>query len=146
MPLLRGITVRYYFARFASFMGLLLNAGLDMIRSLSVMKDVVGNSEIASRISKVQYYVESGEALSVAMAEVGFDQLTLRMIKTGEMTGNLADEFQKVAEFFYNDVDRLLKKLLALFEPLVIIFIGIFVGGIVASLFSSLYNVLGKIH
>jgi len=62
------------------------------------------------------------------------------------MTGNLADEFQKVAEFFYNDVDRLLKKLLALFEPLVIIFIGIFVGGIVASLFSSLYNVLGKIH
>jgi len=146
LPLLNKITVRYYFARFASFMGLLLNAGLDMIRSLSVMQEVVGNSEIAKRISKVQYYVESGETLSTAMTEVGFDPLTLRMIKTGEMTGNLADEFQKVAEFFYNDVDRLLKKLLALFEPLVIIFIGIFVGGIVASLFSSLYNVLGKIH
>ena len=146
IPMLRRITVRYYFARFASFMGLLLNAGLDMIRSLAVMRDVVGNSEIARRISKVQYYVESGETLSDSMADVGFDPLTLRMIKTGEMTGNLADEFQKVAEFFYNDVDRLLKKLLAIFEPLVIIFIGIFVGGIVASLFSSLYNVLGKIH
>ena len=146
LPLLKRVTVKYYFARFASFMGLLLNAGLDMIRSLSVMQEVVGNSEIAQRISKVQYYVESGESLSDAMTEVGFDPLTLRMIKTGEMTGNLAEEFQKVAEFFYNDVDRLLKKLLAIFEPLVIIFIGIFVGGIVASLFSSLYNVLGKIH
>jgi type IV pilus assembly protein PilC len=145
-PLLKDISAKYYLARFASFMGLLLNAGLDMIRSLAVMQEVVGNSEIARRVSKVQYYVESGETLSTAMTEVGFDPLTLRMIKTGEMTGNLADEFQKVAEFFYNDVDRLLKKLLAVFEPLVIIFMGIFVGGIVASLFSSLYNVLGKIH
>jgi len=146
LPLLRNVTLKYYFARFSSFMGLMLNAGLDMIRSLAVMQEVVGNSEISKRISKVQYYVESGETLSTAMTEVGFDPLTLRMIKTGEMTGNLAEEFQKVAEFFYNDVDRLLKKLLAIFEPLVIIFIGIFVGGIVASLFSSLYNVLGKIH
>ncbi len=146
LPLIKRITVKYYFARFASFMGLLLNAGLDMIRSLSVMQEVVGNAEISQRISKAQYYVESGETLSTALEEVGFDPLTLRMIKTGEMTGNLADEFQKVAEFFYKDVDRLLKKLMALFEPVIIIFMGIFVGGIVASLFSSLYNVLGKIH
>jgi type IV pilus assembly protein PilC len=70
------------------------------------------------------------------------DDMVVNMIEVGEETGDLDTMLYKVADFYDEEVDVLVKSLISLLEPIMIVFLGGVIGAIVISLFLPLIKLL----
>ena len=67
------------------------------------------------------------------------------VIRVGEQTGALDAMLSKIADFYEDEVDEAVENLMALLEPVMILFLGIMIGGIVISMYMPMFSLLGKI-
>ena len=70
------------------------------------------------------------------------DDMVVNMIDVGEETGDLDTMLYKVADVYDEEVKVLVEGLLALLEPLMIVFLGIIIGTIIVALFMPLIKLL----
>ena len=69
-----------------------------------------------------------------------------QMVVTGEETGNLAAVMLRLAEFYDKEVERELKTVSSMIEPLALMILGAVVGLIVASVILPLFKISSAIH
>jgi type IV pilus assembly protein PilC len=90
--------------------------------------------------------VESGLTVAQPLKESGvFPPMVVQMISVGEQTGALDAMLSKIADFYEDEVDEAVENLMALLEPVMILFLGIMIGGIVISMYMPMFSLLGKI-
>jgi type IV pilus assembly protein PilC len=134
-------------SRFARTFSTLLGAGVPMLRALEIVRDVVGNSVFAAAVSALRESVRDGYKLSSLMANYGiFPSMVVQMVDTGEESGNLPDMVEQVAIFYDEEVDRSIKALLSLMEPVMIILLACVVGFIAFSIYLPLFKMATVIH
>jgi type IV pilus assembly protein PilC len=68
------------------------------------------------------------------------------MVRVGEETGTLDDQLKVVAAYYENELQYKLKKLTNLFEPLVVILVGVFVGFVAVALVSAMYGIFNQVE
>ena len=72
--------------------------------------------------------MREGAALNLALEETGVvPELALDMVKVGEATGSLDDMLTSVSEFFDEEVETRMERLLSLIEPVMLVFMGLVV-------------------
>ena len=127
-------------ARFSRSLSTLLSSGVLMLESLQITKRVLNNSILIERMDKAIDNVKQGRSLTQAITEIQyFPPLLLSMLKTGEETGNIDETLEKAADFYEDQTEDKLQRLMTLLEPLIMIVLG----GVVAFiLFSVLYPML----
>ena len=64
----------------------------------------------------------------------------LRMVAVGEETGNVEEMLDRVADRYEGDLRKSIKRLLSLFEPLVIVLLGLGIGLVVFLMFSAIMD------
>jgi type IV pilus assembly protein PilC len=64
------------------------------------------------------------------------------MINVGEKTGGLDEMLTKIADFYYDDVDAAVGGLMAMMEPMMIVFLGIIVGGMVVAMYLPIFDMV----
>lgn len=147
VPLLGPLASKMAISRFARTLSTLLSAGVPLLRSLDIVKDVVGNAVYASVITITREQVRDGSKLSAPLASSSIlPPLVIQMIDTGEETGNLPEMTEEVARFYDEEVDRSIKALLSLLEPLLIIFLAGIVGFVAFSIYLPLFKMVTVIH
>jgi type IV pilus assembly protein PilC len=67
------------------------------------------------------------------------------MISVGEQTGALDTMLSKIADFYEDEVDEAVENLMALLEPVMILFLGITVGGIIIAMYLPLFDLISKL-
>ena len=72
--------------------------------------------------------------------------MVTHMIDVGEETGRLSEMLCKVADFYDDEVDSLVKGLTSLIEPMLIVFMGVLVGFIAVSVMSPIFKLVSSIH
>ena len=70
------------------------------------------------------------------------DDMVVNMIEVGEETGDLDTMLYKIADFYDEEVDTLVKSLISLLEPIMIVVLGFIIGTIVIALFMPLLGLL----
>ena len=65
------------------------------------------------------------------------------MFKVGEETGTLDMQLAVAATYFDRELEHRIKKFTTMFEPIMIIFVGVIVGFVALALVSAMYGVLG---
>ena len=68
------------------------------------------------------------------------------MVATAEEAGNLPTVMLRLAEFYDTEVDRELKNVSALIEPIALLLLGGVVGVIVASVILPLFRLASAVH
>jgi len=140
--LLRKIAI----SRFAYYLGTLYKAGIGISQSLLVVERVVGNAAIAKAISVARDQVVSGESMSKALGNSNeFPSLVIRMIKVGESTGNMDGTLAKVSQYYDREIPATIKKVFAIFEPMIVAFLAFVVLGMALSMFLPLYQIMGLV-
>jgi type IV pilus assembly protein PilC len=71
--------------------------------------------------------------------------MVVQMISVGEQTGALDNMLSKIADFYEDEVDEAVANLMALLEPVMILFLGVMIGGIVISMYMPMFSLIGKI-
>lgn len=129
-------------ANFARTLGSLLSAGIPLLRGLQITRGVIENSHLVEEFKKVEVEVQSGIALGQALDNrKTFPVLLYKLISVGEESGRTASILNQLAETFDGYVKNLISKLVALLEPLLILFLGIMVGGIVITMLLAVFSI-----
>jgi general secretion pathway protein F len=142
IPRAGAVIERVLVARFARSLGSLLRGGVPMLRSLEIAGQVVGNQKLARAVGRAAQGVKQGRGLAAPLRETGaFPPLLLHLIGVGEETGGLDAMLLHVADVYEREARTAIKSLVALFEPLMIVAIGIVVGTVVISILMAVFSV-----
>ncbi|MBN3039720.1 MAG: type II secretion system F family protein, partial [Candidatus Omnitrophica bacterium] len=127
--------------RLTSTIYILLDSGLPVVYTLEVSARSVGNTLFEDNILLVKERVREGASLSGEFSRLQvFPLLISEMAKIGEETGTMPKVFHKISTHYQIEMSTRVDRLVAAFEPMMIIVMGIVIGGLVVSLFLPLFN------
>lgn len=128
--------------RFADAMAIMVNSGIDMISALEIASKILGNRVMRYRIRDVREAVRRGEALSDSLAAAGiFDRRFVQMVRIGESSGTMEQVLIKVSAYYNDEINRKIKKMTALLEPVVLLVVGGLVFFIMASVMQPVFEI-----
>jgi type IV pilus assembly protein PilC len=136
VPLFGDLIQKTATAQFCRTFSSLTRAGVPILLSLEIVKEITDNAVMASAISQSREEVLQGIPLSLALGRLNvFPELAISMLSIGEETGEMDAMLSKVADFYEDEVETSVKALTSMLEPAMIVL----VGGIVASILIAMY-------
>ena len=132
-PGLGTVTARFALVRFARLLGTLIDAGVPMMSALRTARDAIGNQLLHDAVSRSIDEVQKGQPLSRSLADCPmlFPASVMEMIAVAEETGRLGEELVRIADTYESDLDRRLRNLVAMLEPVLLMVMASVVGTIV---------------
>ncbi len=141
LPLLGRIVILANIGRQVRTMSILMRSGVHLLDTVAISAKVLQNTTLKQSISGLAAELRRGERLSYALSRSPYiPPLVIRMLAVGEETGATDEMLSRVADRYDNDLKQIIKRALAWFEPLVIIFLGGVVGTIVLLLFLAVLD------
>ncbi len=142
LPLFGSIFIKMDLARFFRTLGAMLASGVPILESLQVVGGVINNRILQQKVANLQEKLRQGAVISqVLAADPIFPSMAVHMIGVGEETGHLDEMLEKLAEMYDRELKVTIKALTSLFEPLVILFMGLVIGAIVVSMLMAIFSV-----
>jgi general secretion pathway protein F len=127
-----------YYARFARSMEVLLAGGLPILAALKLSGKSTGNTALEDFVYRAGEKVAGGQTISSSLQ--GFPPLFVRLVATGEKTGKLAETFSKAASSYEETFTRKMDRLVSIFEPAMIILMGLIIGFIVLAVLLPIFQ------
>jgi len=142
-----GETIRYSLVeRFCRVLASMVGAGVNLTEALTVTTEALRNKVFIKRLGAVSDAMLEGEGISGPLARTElFPGTATQMLRIGEETGSLDDQLQVTAEYYEVELDYKIKKLTAIFEPLVIVVMGGIVGFVAIALVSAMYGIFQQV-
>ena len=147
LPVIGNIAKEANAARTARTLSSLLSSGVDVLRALSITRDVVQNYYYKEIIAEAAIQVEKGTALSETFVKRKdlYPILVGEMIAVGEETGQISNMLQELAEFYETEVEHKTKDLSTIIEPLLMVVIGGTVGFFALAMIAPIYSIADSI-
>ena len=140
------LVVKIYTGRFSRTLSSLYSSGIPMVECLERSSAVLGNSYISKCFETVIDEVKQGESLSVAIQRTDiFDSMFCSIIYVGEESGSLDDILVKTSDYYEDEADSAIQKLVTFIEPCIIVFMGAAVCLILASIMPAMYSMFNQI-
>jgi type IV pilus assembly protein PilC len=146
IPLFGSVIQKSVLCTFSHYLSLLLHSGFGLLPSLDLVKGTIGNKSIVRSIETIQERIKRGESFADSMKGLPFPGFMITMIGLGEQTGKVAEQLALINGYFEKDVDRTIKKVLTLMEPLILVVFGGISAVILLSTFFPLYNSMSQIR
>ena len=142
MPVFGDMILKSLIARVSLIMGNLSGAGVNLLESIEIAKQVSNNDVVTLALENVKKGVFSGDTLTkLFMKEPTFPPTFSQLISVGEQTGNLDEMFTSVANYFEEEFDTAVDNMSSLIEPIMIVFMGVMIGGLMIAMYSPIFNV-----
>lgn len=139
VPLAGAVTGKYAASQLSRTLATLLGGGLPLVDALDVAGRAIGNRHVAGELDTVSREVREGQALSASMAARGvFPPVAVKMVEVGESTGALQEMLDSAADFFDEEIDTTLGRLMTLIEPVLLVVMGVVIAGMLLALYMPL--------
>jgi type IV pilus assembly protein PilC len=132
--------------RFCRILASLVKAGVQIPEAMNVATGASNNVVYIEKLSEAREAMIRGEGMSGPITATGlFPGGVCQMVRVGEDTGTLDDQLETAADFYGKEVEYKLDKITALFEPLIIVFVGLVVGFVAIAMVSALYGIFNQV-
>jgi general secretion pathway protein F len=146
IPAIGGKLHLYQLARFYRTLGMLLAGGTPIMTALGSLGGLL-DSSLARSLQQAQTMISQGQPLSQAFQTVGMTTpIGERMLLVGERGGNVAQMMDRIASFYDEELARWIDWFTKLFEPLLMLFIGLVIGVVVLLLYMPIFELAGQIQ
>lgn len=147
IPIIKDFFIKVYVSRLMRTLGALVNGNVPLLDSLTISSGVVGNKVFAKLVENIYESVEGGKTISQPVSESPyFPEIVKQMISTGEDTGTLDKVMPRLADYYDKDIERTLKKITTVIEPVLLVVMGGVIGVIVISLILPIFKLTKSIH
>jgi type II secretory pathway component PulF len=127
--------------RFSSNMSTLLESGVPILYSLEITERSVDNLVMADVVRQVKEGVREGKSLSQLLEKGGFfEPMVVQMVSIGEEIGELSQMLTKINGFYQEYVETFLGRFTSMFEPLMLLFMGLVIGIMVIGMFLPIFQ------
>jgi type IV pilus assembly protein PilC len=128
--------------KFSSTMTTLLESGVPILYSLEIAERSATNTVVQDVIRGVKDSVREGKPMIMPLEESGFfPPMVNQMVNIGEEIGELDKMFKKIASFYAEMLETAIARFTVMFEPLMIVFMGVIIGGMVISMFLPIFKI-----
>jgi type IV pilus assembly protein PilC len=144
LPFVGPIFHRFAVMQFTQSLGTLLGGGTPMVPALEISSQSITNKLVASKVAAIVQNVREGEPLwrSLETTRVVGD-LAVEMIKVGESTGALTEMLSNVSEFYDEEIEARLSRMVAAIEPLILVFMGLVIAVLLYAFYLPLFQLSG---
>jgi len=146
LPLVGGIYVDLYVARFADNLSVLLTSGIPIITALKITGSIINNYVYQEIFERAADEVKNGGYMSnVFLRTYRIPPIVSQMIKIGEESGQVDTVLAHIAKFYEEETETKARALSTIIEPILMIMVGIAVGFLAFSVLMPIYDIAGKI-
>jgi general secretion pathway protein F len=133
-------------ARFYRTAGMLLRGGIPAVSALEMVRSLL-HAGLRPNLDAAVRDVREGKPLSAVMETHGLTTpVALRMLRVGERTGDMGGMMERIAAFHDDEIAQWVDRVTRLFEPLLMVFIGLVIGIIVLSLYMPIFELAGSLQ
>jgi type IV pilus assembly protein PilC len=146
IPLVGRLNHLFALSQFSRSLAILLGGGTPMVPALDTSASSVSNAYITELFLGCVQEVQEGRPLSEALEDTGqASEMALAMIRVGESTGALPEMLQHTSDFFDEAIEFSLTRIVTLFEPLILVFMGLIIAVLLLSVYYPLLTIVSRI-
>ncbi len=146
LPVLGLLVQAAVLERICRVLSSMIRAGVDLPQAMSVTADSSNNAVYRDGINRIREQMMEGQGLAGPLAETGlFPGAAKQMFRVGEETGTLDTQLETAAVYYHRELEVRVKHFTSLFEPAVIIFMGVVVGFVAVALISAMYGIYSQV-
>jgi len=146
LPIFGKLNRTVYSARCARAFSSLYSSGVQTLEMIEITGKVLNNTYLEEKFSNVLESVSRGDLISQAIERTEeFDKMLSSMIFIGEESGSLGDILSSTADYFDNEADAALQRMVAMIEPIMIVVLGVVIGFIVISIMQPIFTMYGSV-
>jgi type IV pilus assembly protein PilC len=147
VPVLGDVLRKSAVSRFSRTLGTLISSGVSILDGLEITAKTAGNRVIQDAIMASRASIAGGDTIAAPLQKSAvFPPMVISMIAVGEQTGGLDEMLSKIADFYDEEVDAAVSGLLALLEPVMIVFLGVVVGGMVVAMYLPIFDMINAVQ
>ena len=147
VPVLGDVLRKSAVSRFTRTLGTLISSGVSILDGLEITAKTAGNRVIQDAIMASRASIAGGDTIAAPLQKSAvFPPMVISMIAVGEQTGGLDEMLAKIADFYDEEVDAAVSGLLALLEPIMIVFLGVIVGGMVVAMYLPIFDMINAVQ
>ena len=144
IPIIKGIVDYAILERFCRILSAMVKVGVPLPEGLKTTTEACSNIVYRERLEVARQQMLEGRGFSGPLIETElFPGAARQMFKVGEETGTLDDQLETASTYFDRELESRIKKFTTMFEPIMIVFVGVVVGFVAIALVSAMYGVLG---
>lgn len=137
----------YQLARMYRTLGMLLNGGIPLVNALDMVAGLLSQPSMQANLLHARQRISEGRVISESMKECHLTtEVAYRMLRVGEHSGNLGEMMDRIAKFYDEEIAHWMEWFTRLFEPLLMLFIGLVIGGIVLLMYLPVFELAGSIQ
>jgi len=141
IPLVGGVLHRFAIMQFTQSLGTLLAGGTPMVPAIEIASQSVTNQMVSTKIQSIVQNVREGEPLWRSLDATGVtSDLAVEMIKVGESTGALTEMLANVSEFYDEEIEARLARMVAAIEPIILVGMGIVIAVLLYAFYLPLFQ------
>jgi general secretion pathway protein F len=142
IPLLGDALRKAETARFARAMATLVANAVPLVQAIHIAAATLANRTISSALEGVAQGVKRGEGIASPLRRAGvFPPLAAHLLTVGEETGRLDQMFGRMADIYESDTRSAIKRFTSVFEPVVILVMGVLVGALILSMLLAITSI-----
>jgi len=128
-------------ARYASTLSILTSSGVPLVDAMKIAAEVVANTRLQQFVKAAAQQVREGGSLHIALDHSGyFPPMMVHMIASGEASGELDTMLERVAQSQQRELDNLVATLIGIFEPVMLLVMGVTVLTIVLAILQPIFD------
>ena len=141
LPIVKKPMQQIVTARFTRTLSTMLSSGISLVHSMESAAETSNNVLVVKKIGEALEDLKQGAPLTMQLRKTElFPEMMLSMIGIGEETGEMDSMLSKTADYYDEEFDSAIGKLLSLLEPLLIIFMAGVIGFIVIAMYMPIFD------
>jgi type IV pilus assembly protein PilC len=148
MPIFGRLNHELEMARLVTYMGLFYRTGVDLLRGLALLEQMMTNARIARAVGQARAEIAGGDSIAHALASTKlFPTVVIRSFALGESTGKLDESLERARVYYAREVPAAVRRMLTALQPVLIVFLGGILGLVAMSIFLpilEIYKSVGK--
>jgi type IV pilus assembly protein PilC len=146
LPVLGDLIRHVVLERFCRILSSMLQAGVPLPEAMTVTTEATSNHVYRRGLVDARLKMLHGEGFAAPLNASGlFPPSARQMFRVGESTGTLDRQLETAATYFEGELDYKIKRFTALFEPAVLLFVGLVVGFVAIALVSAMYGIFRQV-
>ncbi|MBC8378120.1 MAG: type II secretion system F family protein [Planctomycetes bacterium] len=141
LPLVKSLCRSLYITRSLHTMGVLTNAGVPILDTLSITAHISGNMLFENMWKGVYEEVRQGKKIAASMDQYKLMPANVvQMLQSGEESGTLGDVLRDISDFYGRELKTVIKTVTSMIEPIMIVLMGVLVGFIAMSIILPIFK------
>ena len=141
LPIVGPLIVKSAISRFASIFSILQASGVDILQTMDILSETIGNPAISNELNRIRSLLAEGHGIAGPLSEAQyFTPMLINMVAIGEESGNLEEMLQDVAKHYDTEVQYSMKKMSEAIGPVLTVGLAAVVGFFALAIFLPMWD------